>query len=128
LAYGLYLADSAAAARALYERILADRPDDLDALGQLGVIAARQKDRAGAAGADQRLVGVTRPYLFGAHTYRRARIAAQLGERARAVQLLREALAQGYRRNWTTLTLHSDPDLEPLRGYAPFEEFMRPKG
>jgi hypothetical protein len=127
LAYTLYLADSTAAARALYERILADRPDDVDALGQLGVIAAKQRDRARAAGADQRLLGVTQPYLFGRHTYRRARIAVQLGEYARAVQLLREARAQGYRYT-INLILHSDPDLEPLGGYAPFEELVRPKG
>ncbi len=66
-----------------------------------------------------------RPYLFGANTYWRARIAALLGERERAVSLLRDGFAQG--RSYGAY-LHAEYDLEPLRGYPPFEELLRPKG
>jgi hypothetical protein len=41
------------------------------------------------------------------------------------VELLREAMAQG--RN-SPITVHRDPNLDPLRGYAPFEELIEPKG
>jgi DNA-binding SARP family transcriptional activator len=53
--------------------------------------------------------------------YMQATIAAQLGDRPRAVALLREAYAQGR-------DFHASPSLTPLSGYPPFEEWMRPKG
>jgi DNA-binding SARP family transcriptional activator len=57
--------------------------------------------------------------------YWQACIAAQLGDRRRAVALLREAFAQG---QIFSVSLHRDRWLDPLRGYPPFEELMRPKG
>jgi hypothetical protein len=62
---------------------------------------------------------MNRPYIRGAHTYGRARIAAALGERDRAVDLLREAFAEGQALAWGT---HGDYVFERLRGYAPFEQ------
>ena len=58
-------------------------------------------------------------------TYARARIAALLGRRQRAVDLLRDALAQGYPFG---VGLHNDPDFEPLRDYGPFLALVRPLG
>jgi hypothetical protein len=63
--------------------------------------------------------------VFGEHTYYRAGIAANLGERERAVELLRDAFAQG---QYFGYSLHNSLALEPLRGYPPFEELIRPKG
>jgi hypothetical protein len=40
------------------------------------------------------------------------------------VQLLRDAIAQGM----PPAVLHGDDLLLPLRGYAPFEELLRPRG
>ena len=40
------------------------------------------------------------------------------------MKLLREAMARG---SSEVLWLHRDIDLEPLRGYPPFQEFLRPK-
>ena len=54
---------------------------------------------------------------------KRARIAAQLGERPAAVELLRAALTQGKPYD---LTLHTDRALEPLRGYEPFDHLVLP--
>jgi hypothetical protein len=54
----------------------------------------------------------------------RARIAAQLGDRDRAVDLLREAYSRGASYG---LWLHNDPLLDDLRGYPPFERFIAPK-
>jgi len=48
-----------------------------------------------------------------------------MGERDEAVELLRRAFAQGLAYG---LWIHVDPDLEPLRGYPPYEEIVRPKG
>jgi DNA-binding SARP family transcriptional activator/TolB-like protein len=113
----------------------AERPDDLvqrsdnsyvlSMNGQLGTLAARRGNRAEAESISARLEALEHPYLFGEHTYWRARIAAQLGERDQAVVLLRAAYAQGFK--WW-LPLHSEPDFESLRDHPPFRELLRPKG
>ena len=70
---------------------------------------------------------VERPYLFGVHIYQRARIAAQLGERERAVDLLHTAIAQGLILSSESNRLHTEPSFEALRGYPPFEEAVKPQ-
>ena len=57
--------------------------------------------------------------------YCRASIAAVLGEKERAVELLKEAFAKGLTYGSYIL---ADMDLENLRDYEPFKELMRPKG
>ena len=61
----------------------------------------------------------------GSPTYLRARLAAVLGQRDEAVALLRRAYQEGHSYG---LELHRDPDLAGLRGYPPFEAFLRPRG
>jgi hypothetical protein len=73
----------------------------------------------------RRLEEERRPYRFGEPALWRARIAALSGERARAIALLRDALAQGMPHG---LTLHRDQDLEVLRKEAAFRELLRPRG
>jgi hypothetical protein len=63
--------------------------------------------------------------LFGSHTYWRACIAAHLGDKQKAVKLLKEAFNQG--QNYGVY-LHNDMELEPLRDYPPFQELIKPKG
>ena len=59
------------------------------------------------------------------NAYWRAGIAAALGERERAMQLLRQSGPL----NWyPNLLEHVDPNLEPLWDYPPFQELLRPKG
>jgi hypothetical protein len=88
----------------------------------LGVLAARRGDRAEAQPIDQRLAGLSRPYLTGFPTYYRAQIAAVLGDRDRAVELLRDAIAQGAVDAWEHL--HSEPAFAALHGYPPFDEVL----
>ena len=52
-------------------------------------------------------------------------IAAVRGQREQAVDLIREALAQGF--SWN-IWVHREPDFESLRDFAPFQELLRPKG
>jgi hypothetical protein len=62
-------------------------------------------------------------WLFGEHTRWRAAILGALGERERAVQLLRQAASQHNPRGlW-----HALPSLASLRGYPPFEDLIRPQ-
>jgi tetratricopeptide (TPR) repeat protein len=124
-----------AEAEQLLRTYAAERPDNLaewptiswmlEVHGQIGTLAARQGNRAEAERISARLEALERPYLFGEHTYWRARIAAQLGERDQALTLLRAAYAQGFK--WW-LPLHSEPDFESLRDHPLFRELMRPKG
>ena len=128
-----YMADDLCAAerwqeaRELLLQLASERPDDLNVRGCLGVLAARLGDHDEARATLEDLRRLDRPYLLGANTYWAACIAAQLGERERAVELIRQALAQGFRVG-IYMQLHTDRDLEPLYGYPPFEELRRPKG
>jgi hypothetical protein len=63
-------------------------------------------------------------YLFGSHLYWCARISAVLGERQRAVDLMREAYGQGREYGMYELL---EIDFESLRDYPPYIELMRPK-
>ncbi len=57
----------------------------------------------------------------------RARIAAVLGQHERAVQLLREAISQGFRWDFRWGG-HLETDFESLRDYEPFQELVKVKG
>jgi hypothetical protein len=54
---------------------------------------------------------------------RRARLAAQLGDRDSAISLLRRSLAEG---NPFGIGIHRDIDLEPLRDVPSFQELIAP--
>jgi len=55
-----------------------------------------------------------------------AEVAAALGERERAVQLLHEGLALGMGLESLGGGLVGNSDLEPLFGYPPFEKLLKP--
>jgi tetratricopeptide (TPR) repeat protein len=124
LAQVLYEAERWEKAQDIYEALHEDFPDRTGYLGRLGGIAARRGDKEEAQEISSLLEDIDRPYIFGSHTYWRARIAAILGERKNAVKLLREALVQG--RAYTQL--HPIIDFEPLQDYPPFKELIKPKG
>jgi tetratricopeptide (TPR) repeat protein/predicted Ser/Thr protein kinase/TolB-like protein len=111
-------------AQVLYEQAARELPDDLEYQATLGCLAARRGDRATAQKISDRLAHQDRPYLLGRHTLLRAGIAAHLGEKDRAVELLRTSLAQGI---WYDIDLHDDLGLQPLHGYPPYEALVRPK-
>jgi tetratricopeptide (TPR) repeat protein len=120
-------------ARGLLETLIAEHPDNLIYLAGLGVTLARLGERDAAERIAERLAlwepprGRAGPnnQPWGRFHYARAAIAAQLGSHAEAVELLRQAQAQGYR---IGPYIHSDPDLEPLRAHPGFREWLRPKG
>ena len=87
----LYELDRLDEARALWSELLASDSGSVDAHGYLGLIAARRHDTAAAAASDAWLEGARTPHVF-TRTMYRARIAAQLGQRERALGLLGPAL------------------------------------
>jgi len=109
LARTLYEAERWPEARAVFEGLAVEWPEDVHVLGHLGTLAARSAQRDEAERISAALAASTQPYLRGSHTLWRARISAQLGQSERARHLLREALAQGQPHG---LWLHTDQDLE----------------
>jgi tetratricopeptide (TPR) repeat protein len=68
----------------------------------------------------------------GVPLYWRARIAARAGDKERAVGLLRQAVAAGlWFGGFNSPSFdygRSEPEFAPLRGYAPYDELVRPRG
>ena len=103
--------------------------------GLRALAAFRSGDEATANRIDEELRRLDRPYLFGEHYLYRAALAAARGEKARSVDLLRQALAAGYLGESTGPSLssgacfwaHRAIELAPLLGYPPFEELVKPK-
>jgi serine/threonine protein kinase/tetratricopeptide (TPR) repeat protein len=125
LAEAYYLAERWDESQALYEELAADNPDNITYMGALGTLAARRGDEEEARRIADELKIIDRKYLFGWHTYVRARIHALLGETAEAVKLIQESFDQG---NGFGVYIHREIDFEPLRDYPPFQELLKPKG
>lgn len=97
----------------------------LPARGWLGVVAARRGDLATARAVDAELAAIDDPYLYGKPAYYRAAIAAWLGHRDRALELLRAGRAAG----WGYFELLHDEErvlFEPLEGMAEYDAMLRP--
>ena len=144
LAEALYRAERWTEAKAVTVA-LAKRPTDIHQdiyytyqdiyyTGRLGALAARMGQTAEARRIADDLRKRKGRWLNGRHTFRAARILALLGEKDAVVRLLADAVSQG-----AGLTEVPDAlgyghlfshcmDLESLRGYAPFEELIKPKG
>jgi tetratricopeptide (TPR) repeat protein len=123
LARVLYLAERWEEAAALFSALAADNPGNVEYVGYLGCIAARTNASGRAQGISAELERVRGHNSSVLATHARARIAALLGDRQRAVDLLRDALTQGLPYG---VALHNDPDFEPLRDYEPFVALIRP--
>ena len=112
----------------------ADYYFDIYDQGRLGALAARTGDVVTARRIAEALRNRKDRWLDGKHTFRAARIVALLGDKDGAVALLREAVAQGAgisevpdAYGYGFIFSHC-MDLESLRGYAPFEELIKPRG
>lgn len=101
------------------------RSPGLWATGQAGCLYALNGQPDLARDCERRLAAYDLPGEGGSVPLFQAFIAARLGEKARAVDLLKQAADRGVP---LAMGWYSDPDLEDLRGYPPFEALMRPKG
>ncbi len=127
-AQAYYAAGYADSARAIAADLASAHPMHEQYAGLLGVLAAQRGDRAEAARLDRLLITLERPLGRGQALYWRACIAALLGERDPAVDLLARALDAGYVYQVRFLDAHVEPSFVALRGYPPFRELLRPKG
>jgi tetratricopeptide (TPR) repeat protein len=116
-------------ALALYRAVAAVDSSDTEVQAALGDLAARRGDRADAERIDRWLAAQGHLRREGAWSeswalYHRGRLAGLLGERERAIGLLRQAAQIGFSGWWVA---HVDPDLAPLRADPAFQEWIRPK-
>lgn len=121
----LYSADRWKRSRAVFDRLLAEGYEPHIVRGDIGLAAARLGDRSVAEQMIEWYGEWNRehPGNGGWATQWRARIAAALGNRDDAVRFLRQAHAEGWAHTpWD----HRTEEYENMRGYAPFEELMRP--
>jgi tetratricopeptide (TPR) repeat protein/TolB-like protein len=105
--------------------LVAAHPENVRYLTFIGVSAAGMDDRVEAQRVSDALGQLKQPNVGGATIYGQAAIAARLGERARAVTLLREAIRKGYT---DALQDHADLNFLSLHGYPPYEELVKPRG
>lgn len=92
------------------------------------VIAANMGDRSAAEKIEAQLISETDRFNHGSIKLMRARIAAHLGERDRAVGLLQQALSEGVNLTIPHNIFQHDPLLLPLNGFPPFMELLKPVG
>ena len=116
-------------ARGIYAAGLARHPGSPDLLGRMGATAAHMGDTTAAKRFDRTLAQLPPKYQFGRQTYARARIAAALGDKAGAVNLLRTAWVEGRPIAFDNLEdedVHTDPEFEALQDYFPYQLLLRP--
>jgi tetratricopeptide (TPR) repeat protein/TolB-like protein len=121
-------------ARVQYVALARRDSSNVNAQGHLGVIAARLGDRREALRISAWLEHLDPTYQYGYQTLWRARIAALLGEREIAIDLLRRAFSEGLKYVGTFLSdspartfgpwLHRDIDFESLRDVSEFQRLM----
>jgi tetratricopeptide (TPR) repeat protein len=124
----LYAAQQWEEALSHLQGLLAERPEDLEGLGYLGLIAARQGNRVRADSVVALLEARGSAGNEVLPTYYRARIAAVLGEQVEAVQLLRRAIDAGYLFFGSPFDQFTRWDFVPLSEYRPYQDLSEPKG
>ncbi len=126
LGESLLLANALDEAEAIFRALQAERPDLMDPPTALGRIAARRGDTAAVSGIDRLLSQrAATQWNRGTATYRRARLAAVLGNGERAAQLLEQAWREGYaiyNNIWT------DPEFVRVRAHPAMRTLLTPKG
>jgi DNA-binding SARP family transcriptional activator/TolB-like protein len=120
----LYETGDLAGADPMMRSLAGEHPEAAGYLAYVGTIAAARGDTAEAERVSRALEGLETPFVFGFPSLARARIAAILGRKAAATELVRRAIREGSE----VRSLHQYTDLLRLRGYEPFDALMRPTG
>jgi tRNA A-37 threonylcarbamoyl transferase component Bud32/tetratricopeptide (TPR) repeat protein len=120
-------------ASTLFERLAGHAKYGVRAHGVLGVLAARREDVSAARAADDWLSAVDPRHRRGEVSVWRARIAAALGERERAVELLEQAFREGQTRDYFGMYgpgmawFRQDPHFEAMEDFPPYHRLMLPR-
>ncbi len=123
LASAFYNARQWEEAYAIYEKLISEDPENVGYKGALGVLAAMKENEEEALQVEKSLRNVNASYLYGNHTYYRARINAILGNKNKAVSLIKKSFEQG--RSFG-IGVHRDLAFESLYDYPPFRKLLEP--
>ena len=123
LAQSLYVAEQWTEASAIASALRREQPKSVAYAALSGAVAARMGNRE-AALRHAATLEQSPSEPGGVTELRRAQLAALLGQREQAVALLRDAFARGLS---MSTALHRQMDLESLRGFAPYDELLKPK-
>lgn len=129
-AFSLYQAGRWPEARAVLDALDDETPATVQYAGLMARIAARLGDRAAVAQHEETLqqLDASTALLRGQPKLELARISALMNDRAGALTLLRQAVAEGAGRDVFVLPSQIALDFANLVDYEPYREFMRPKG
>ena len=130
VATALLAAGRFASAYPLAKRLLAADSANLAYLTLVAVSAAAMNDSAEVWRVSRTLAEMRLPGPEGALRYGQAAIAAALGQPARAVTLLREAMRNGVGiiRGADVFEDDADPFFLSLHGYPPYDDLVKPAG
>lgn len=107
-------------------------PDLPGVVGLMALVSQATGRNEEAAAYRKRLERMDARFTRGQPEFWRARLAARSGDKARAVELLQQAVTRGlWFGNYNSLLIESgrnEPEFAMLRGYGPYEELLRPKG
>ena len=124
LAQRLYAAEAWSESAAIATALLRAQKGNAVFAALSGAAAARRGDHA-AARVQVAALAQLPSEPGGIVELRRAQLTALLGQNEQAVELLRDAFGRGLS---MSAGLHRQIDFESLRGFAPFDELMKPKG
>jgi TolB-like protein len=100
--------------------------DHLKDLNELGIAEATLGHRDAALNVEHELSSLRPRYDRGTPILLQAKIAANLGDRDRAIVLLQQALTRGIGLQQLGAGIFGNSNLTPLYGYSPFERMLRP--
>jgi tetratricopeptide (TPR) repeat protein len=123
LAQAYYIAEQYDQSQEILEDLLLEDSTNIDCIGLLGANAARKGDKELSEKISKELANFQRLYLYGKNTCWQARISAILGDKDNAVQLVRNAVAQGF----DYYSIHEIIDFVTLHNYPPFMDLIEPK-
>jgi class 3 adenylate cyclase/tetratricopeptide (TPR) repeat protein/TolB-like protein len=93
-------------------------------ISKIGCIFARKNDTSSALKVIEELDQIDDYRPSGRYTYAKARIYAQLGEKEKAISLMKAAMKEGFSNEYGEFRYGEDIEFEPLRGIPEFENFV----
>ncbi len=125
-AFAYYIAERYDDALILYQELSKTQGNNWYSLSRIGIIYAKTNNRVGAEVVIKDLKNINAPITLGRYKYAIAQIYAALNEKELATEYMKHAFNEGF--GFRKATYDSDPEFIPLRGYSPYEEFVKPKG
>jgi len=126
-AQAYYVAEQWGKSKEIICTLLAENPGNFEYMAYDGLIAARTGNLKRATEVDSLLANIDPLPISGWNTIYRARIAAVLGEKEKAIEMLHNSFSVGFNSWQFDVYLPEIMDFESIRDYPPFIELFKPK-